>query len=171
MYRRWCYAQVCDALHSNYVLLDLKVMYYVSSEPPTERPKDQKLAMTRKEVLVKTNSNRYNEVVEIQAKGTLTLCRLKVNSGIEEVERPRGQKATKKVQVQKYKKQCGRTRFRNAKQARQALWAAFSGLDGQAGDALLGTHVGNLVVSCDSCRGYHLSSPSEWLGTEVPFAA
>ena len=99
MYRRWCYAQVCDALHSNYVLLDLKVMYYVSSEPPTERPKDQKLATTRKEVLVKANSNRYNEVVEIQAKGTLTLCRLKVNSGIEEVERPRGQKATKKVQA------------------------------------------------------------------------
>jgi len=120
---------------------------------------------------VQTNTNRYKEVVEIQAKGTLSLCRLKVNGAIEEVERPSGHKAKKKVQVQKYKKPCGRTRFRNAKQARQALSAAFSGLDGQAGDALLGTHAGNLVVSCDSCRGYHLSSPSERLETEVPFAA
>ena len=114
--------------------------------------------------------NGFSDVFASQPNGVLALCRIKESDLAinEPLTRP---KTRQTAPVKKYNKACARTRFRTARQARQALWGALAGLENQAGDALNGTHVGNLVVSCDVCRGYHLSSPTEWLGIEVALAA
>ena len=114
--------------------------------------------------------NGFSDVFASQPAGVLSLCRIK-ESDLEMDQASTRTKTRQKAVTKKYNKICSRTRFRTARQARQALWSAFTGLEGQAGDALNGTHVGNLVVCCDVCRGYHLSSPSEWLGIEVALAA
>ena len=114
--------------------------------------------------------NGFSDVFASQPAGVLSLCRIK-ESDLEMDLASTRTKTRQTAVTKKYNKVCARTRFRTARQARQALWSAFAGLDGQAGDALNGTHVGNLVVCCDVCRGYHLSSPSEWLGIEVALAA
>ena len=114
--------------------------------------------------------NGFSEVFATQPAGALSLCRIK-ESDLEITKSTSRSKNRSANQEKKHAKSCSRTRFRTARLARQALWSAFAGLEGQAGDALNGTHVGNLVVSCDVCRGYHLASPTEWLGIEVTLAA
>lgn len=127
----------------------------------------------RKEVHMPPQYNRYEEVAENQPKGSLALCRLR-GVGRDENQasaRKRGATATHTGRPTKRKKKCGRIRFRDAKKAHLSLLGAFEGLKGQAGDALLGTHMDNLVVSCTICRGYHVYSPAEWLRSQVQFAA
>ena len=113
--------------------------------------------------------NGFSDVLATQPAEVLSLCRYREDDL--DTDRPSCNKHRNGGTKKKSKKTCSRTRFRTAQQAREALWSAFSGLNSQAGDALNGTHVGNLVISCDVCRGYHCVSPSEWLASQVAYAA
>ena len=113
--------------------------------------------------------NGFSEVLAIQPTRALSLCRIK--DGDLDSDRQSRQKNRHGGSKQKYQKACNRTRFRTARQAREALLGAFAGLEHQAGDALHGAHLANLVICCDVCRGYHLASPSEWFESQVAYAA
>lgn len=113
--------------------------------------------------------NGFSDVLANQPAGVLSLCRIK-ESDLDS-DRPSRQKHRNADFKKTYKKACARTRFRTTRQAREALLSAFTGLDRQAGDALNGARLGNLVICCDVCRGYHLASPSEWFESQVAYAA